>query len=409
MMLTRTRAMIVATALGSSAVIAVSLLPGCGSSSAKGGIDTTSPDSGTSGGDDASDAVSLLYDVGGETAVLFDPCGPVPRTCDPDLGGICTPASPDAGTAGDAGGIDAASDTTLDAASDSTTLDGASDAALDGASDATTLDGASDATTLDGASDAMALDGASDAMTLDAASDAMTLDGASDASLDGDAAADADDGGGLLACRVVVSTMDRRTACAAAGAAGKGQDCATDADCAPGLACVAGSDPMSPSQCLPYCCTAYASGEVSTASHANDYCALLPIARGMSSSADAGADAPAGDAGDAGGSTARIPVWVPLQPCTLLDDSSCPAGATCTVVRNDGKTTCVPTGTGTDLMPCSEDAPCASGYVCAGSRDARTCRRICRTPADCASGVACNLSPSLPSTFGLCAIPSDAG
>jgi hypothetical protein len=59
--------------------------------------------------------------------------------------------------------------------------------------------------------------------------------------------------------------------------------------------------------------------------------------------------------------------------CQLLNDTTCADGGTCVVVRQDGTTTCVTPGTGTDGQMC----PCAAGYTC--SLFDNTCQRLCYT------------------------------
>jgi hypothetical protein len=108
--------------------------------------------------------------------------------------------------------------------------------------------------------------------------------------------------------------------------------------------------------------------------------------------------------------TDKVPVWVPLSNCTLLDDAlQCLEGTTCSVVTNDGRTTCVPVGTGRDYASCAEEA-CDRGYVCLGSVD-RRCRKLCKESegaAACADGAYCQKTPTIPDGYGICA-GGDAG
>lgn len=209
--------------------------------------------------------------------------------------------------------------------------------------------------------------------------------GASDAAADGSDGGDA--GTTTLACRVVLRDNHSVAACAPAGAVTESNFCASDDECAPGLACV-GEPGLG--RCLRYCCKAWsmpAQGPTDggTATH---YCTPQPLAARP---------------------TERIPVWVKLDNCTLLDDElQCAKGTTCTVVTNDGRTTCVPAGTGRDYASCAEE-PCDRGYVCLGTVD-RRCRKLCRESdtTACSGGGYCQKVPTIPTGYGICA-GGDAG
>jgi hypothetical protein len=197
---------------------------------------------------------------------------------------------------------------------------------------------------------------------------------ATDAGGDAEASADAPK---LLACRVIREGGDVVSSCAPAGEAADSAFCASDDDCKPGLACVG-----DPGRCLPYCC-----GTTTTegACDKTRYCALLAVA---ARPAD------------------RVPVCAPLDNCPLLQDQDhCPAESACTVVRNDGATTCVPIGTGRDLQAC----PCDRGYVCLGPDGNRLCRKLCRIgdTAACGAGT-CQALSTMPTGFGICTV-TDAG
>jgi len=223
-----------------------------------------------------------------------------------------------------------------------------------------------------------------------AAVDAGSTDAVSDApadALDGEASVDA--GSTTLACRIVLRDNHTVAACAPAGTVTESNFCASDDECAPGLACV-GAPGLG--RCLRYCCKAWSmasppSGDAGSVTH---YCTPQPlVARPME----------------------RIPVWVKLDNCTLLDDElQCPKGTTCTVVTNDGRTTCVPAGPGRDFASCAEE-PCDRGYVCLGTIE-RRCRKLCRdTPegsASCSGGGYCQKVPTIPTGYGICA-GGDAG
>src|SRR5439155_9744950 len=91
-----------------------------------------------------------------------------------------------------------------------------------------------------------------------------------------------------------------------------------------------------------------------------------------------------------------IPVCIPETHCQLLDDSTCPTGLTCTVVRDDGTTSCVQPGSHKRGEPC----PCAPGYVC--STFDNECTKLCHVGGnDCDPGGTC--------TGGIYGYPSDIG
>jgi hypothetical protein len=208
--------------------------------------------------------------------------------------------------------------------------------------------------------------------------DAGADTGATDAVIDGSTASTA-------ACRVVKRENKSIAACAPAGKVLESQFCASDDECAPGLACVGVLG-----RCLRYCCTAWSSPtQTPDAGGGTHYCTPRPLTARPSE---------------------KVPVWVKLDNCTLLDDAlQCLEGTTCTVVTNDGRTTCVQAGTGRDYASCAED-PCDRGYVCLGTTE-RLCRKLCREaegPAACPSGGYCQRVPTIPEGYGICT-GGDAG
>lgn len=220
----------------------------------------------------------------------------------------------------------------------------------------------------------------------DDAPDAFVADGGTE-----DAAGDADvqsaDGGATIsACRVVAGDLGPAAVCAPAGEIEESQFCRGDAECAPGLACV-GEPGLG--RCLRYCCAASRGGAAPTdAGLATHYCTARPL------SAD-----PA----------VRVPVWIRLDDCTLLgDELQCPSGTTCSVVTDDGRTTCVRAGTARDHERCDQE-PCDRGYVCLG-RVERRCRKLCVVDkaSECPSGGYCQPAPTMPEGYGICTA-GDAG
>jgi hypothetical protein len=207
--------------------------------------------------------------------------------------------------------------------------------------------------------------------------------GVDDGVADEDSETDGSTASTTNACRVVEREQRVIAACAPAGEVAESQFCESDGDCAPGLTCV-GRPGLT--RCLRFCCTAWAqppqgSSDAGSATH---YCTPQPLAERP---------------------TQLVPVWVKLDNCTLLDDElQCPKDTTCTVVTNDGRTTCVLAGTGRDYASCAEE-PCDQGYVCLGTGD-RQCRKLCRESdgsAACPTGSYCQRVPTIPEGFGICA------
>ncbi|MBM4360930.1 MAG: hypothetical protein FJ096_22755 [Deltaproteobacteria bacterium] len=156
--------------------------------------------------------------------------------------------------------------------------------------------------------------------------------------------------------------------CGLAGTAPDGAPCLTSEDCSTGLGCV------EPGVCRAYCC-----GDPE-ACPAQTFCSEV----GMS---------------PLGPKSVTIPVCEPARPCTLLDDTTCGTGETCTIVRADGTTSCVTSGAGKE----GESCPCSAGFVCSFAED--RCMRLCRTnrSEDCPAGFQCSGgSKPYPAGYGVC-------
>ena len=100
------------------------------------------------------------------------------------------------------------------------------------------------------------------------------------------------------------------------------------------------------------------------------------------------------------------PVCVQADGCSLAEPFPCPAGQSCTcsegkacsIVREDGTTSCVTPGEGI----AGDDCPCAAGHVC--SRATNECLKLCRlnaTDNECGSG-RCQGTSNFPDGFGVC-------
>ncbi|AUX26180.1 hypothetical protein SOCEGT47_067410 [Sorangium cellulosum] len=179
-----------------------------------------------------------------------------------------------------------------------------------------------------------------------------------------------------LHCQLVLADGDAAPRCGPVGRFAAGGPCQTAADCGAGLGCVAAEGQGG--VCRQYCCGSVESCERAT------YCAERPMAESV------------------GEESARvsIPVCVPAVNCELLNDSVCPAGLTCTIVREDGTTSCVVPGAGRADEPC----PCAPGFVC--SMLTNKCKRLCRIDGEaqgCGTGAKCQGGSTVyPPGFGVC-------
>lgn len=176
------------------------------------------------------------------------------------------------------------------------------------------------------------------------------------------------------ACQLVFdeTSGDVESACAPVGEATADMPCLDSSDCAPGLGCVA------PGVCRQYCCGSL------DACAGDTFCAPRPMSTG---------DVPRYQ------TAPFIPVCVKVADCVLLDDTTCPADQTCTVVKSDGTVSCTTPGEGT----AGESCQCAAGHVCKPEID--TCFKLCRLdrPDDCPSAHTCQGGVSMyPSGFGIC-------
>lgn len=199
------------------------------------------------------------------------------------------------------------------------------------------------------------------------------------------------EGGGVadnLACQIADRDGAPGSFCATTGQTIINGVCNSSADCLPGLGCVLastgeseGGGPPSPPVgiCRPYCCDALEKCPEST------FCAPEPMFDAAAGLEDPTAGLP-------------IPVCKPTSPCQLLG-TDCPEGETCSVVRADGDTSCIPIGPGTLCQPC----PCAAGFVC--NFGTGECQQLCDTMTnDCPGvGAVCGGGiTGLPDNVGYC-------
>ncbi|MBL8744505.1 MAG: hypothetical protein JNK04_25530, partial [Myxococcales bacterium] len=146
-------------------------------------------------------------------------------------------------------------------------------------------------------------------------------------------------------CQITTTDGNEPAAtCDVTGFANVGAVCNASTDCSPGLGCVlsstgnnegggAAAPPVG--LCRPYCC-----GDLEDCPP-ETFCAPLPLFDAARELEDPSTAIP-------------IPVCTPIIDCQLLGDS-CGEGQTCSIVRTNGDTSCVPVGDGGLCSPC----PCA--------------------------------------------------
>lgn len=185
----------------------------------------------------------------------------------------------------------------------------------------------------------------------------------------------------FLGCQVVADDEgEPTTACRPTGAGALDAPCQGSVDCQPGSACVPTEGTRNQTAagiCRPFCCGALEDCDVGS------FCAPRALV---------------------GEPDLDVPVCVAVTPCELLEDGSCPAGTTCSVVRADGTTSCAPPGNGELCEPC----PCAAGYVCAVHTG--LCQKLCRTDGtedECGGGLCQGGSSGYPAGIGVCVGGSD--
>jgi hypothetical protein len=174
-------------------------------------------------------------------------------------------------------------------------------------------------------------------------------------------------------CQIVPTAIGPTAECLTPGLLQEGEPCEKAANCAASLGCVRmGSDV---GVCRAYCC-----GDIEACAPGT-YCTLGAMTEDVMNTAPM-----------------HIPVCAPATPCTLLDDTTCNPGLTCTLVRKDGTTSCVEPGLGKQGDAC----PCSAGQVCVLSSG--TCRTLCHLGgSDCPNEMLCQGgSEGFPDGIGVC-------
>jgi hypothetical protein len=191
------------------------------------------------------------------------------------------------------------------------------------------------------------------------------------------------DGSVSSACRVATTTTTSSgaaaitSACVAGGPGIDGAACAGGDDCSAGYECVG-----APGVCRRYCCSGACSDE-------KTFCDVQPTS------------------GSSGTNAMSVPVCMPVSPCKLLA-STCTSGNTCSVVADDGTTSCVAVGTASEGSAC-DTTHCMANEICVGKSGARVCEKLCRvTGDDCSGTKVCTGNATLfaDPSIGVCTTPS---
>lgn len=176
------------------------------------------------------------------------------------------------------------------------------------------------------------------------------------------------DAGSKLTCQLVADGDHAAAKCGLAGGANDGDPCHAATDCKAGLGCAATAVT---GVCRQYCC-----GDPELCPSMT-YCQPTAMAEATA---------------------VQVPLCVPVTPCALLDDAAyCPAGQVCSIVRNDGTTSCVQPGAGHDGDAC----PCAAGFMCSNATG--TCVKLCHLDGDdCENGTCQGGTLPYPAGIGFC-------
>jgi hypothetical protein len=202
----------------------------------------------------------------------------------------------------------------------------------------------------------------------------------------GSGGAGSGNGGGApapsLGCQLVYENEVATPMCGPAGGFGAEGPCQSVSDCLEGHGCVLNETQTG--TCRQYCC-----GHIEDCAQGT-YCQPRPML----------------EAATAGVNDVLIPVCIPATGCELLS-SDCGDDLACTIVREDGTTSCVEPGTGVAGDECwciAGDCSCASGFVC--SLFSNECKKLCHLGMDhedCGEDATCQGgSMAYPPDFGIC-------
>lgn len=172
----------------------------------------------------------------------------------------------------------------------------------------------------------------------------------------------ADSGSHDLACHVRASASDGGTTigptCLPAGRKVDGEGCLRATDCAASYECVG-----SPGVCRHYCCDGRCGDP-------REFCDIETDVDSL-----------------------KVPVCALVHPCKPLT-MDCPTGETCSIVTDDGTTSCVPQGPAKVAESC-EETNCGLDLTCLGAFGSRKCFKLCDPTHPCsAQGDKCISAPA---------------
>lgn len=184
----------------------------------------------------------------------------------------------------------------------------------------------------------------------------------SDGGTSGDGGA-ADAGLVDLACHVREIASDGGTTigptCLPAGQSVDGEGCLKATDCAAGYECVG-----SPGVCRHYCCNGRCAG-------GGEFCDIETDVDSL-----------------------KVPVCALVHTCKALSATECGDGETCSIVTDDGTTSCISQGPARVAESC-EETNCGLDLTCLGSFGSRKCFQLCDPTHPCsAQGDKCISSPA---------------
>lgn len=178
-----------------------------------------------------------------------------------------------------------------------------------------------------------------------------------------------------VACRVRASgAATSAPACSASGGGLDGASCKSGADCSAGYDCTGAG------VCRKYCCAGECSGKMNGSN--NFFCDIVSLTE----------------------ETTLVPACVPVKACTLLDPKGCgDPKETCSIVKDDGTTSCVAAGSAGQGDSCDE-AHCAANLVCLGQPGVRQCFQLCKMQeSTCPTGLTCKANAlSHDPSVGIC-------
>lgn len=190
-----------------------------------------------------------------------------------------------------------------------------------------------------------------------------------------------------FACQLSLEGGKVQRACGAAGTQQLEDPCTSSLDCAPGLGCVG---MVRAGRCLPFCC----GDDDKDTCDTGFYCAQRPLR--------------SEELGEADGPL--VPVCARADGCSLGEQKDCTGprclcgpDMTCTLVRENGTTSCMPLAERPGQA--GDECPCDRGYLCSTATKPAMCVKTCdldeKDSVTCGQGV-CQSAAALPPGWGIC-------